>query len=112
MLCLNPLIFPLPPPGSPPVPPPPPPGRCRQLPLAAPAARHRFSGTATPAPSTEPLKVGSTLTLKKIVREAFDRGFSDVHLGVGEAPRFRDRGRRSGLTDWTRPPTRQPFTAG
>jgi twitching motility protein PilT len=26
------------------------------------------------------------------VREAFDKGFSDVHLGVGEVPRFRNRG--------------------
>jgi twitching motility protein PilT len=32
------------------------------------------------------------LTLEKIIREAFDKGFSDVHLGVGEVPRFRDRG--------------------
>lgn len=38
------------------------------------------------------VKVGSGLTLEKIVREAFDKGFSDVHLGVGEAPRFRERG--------------------
>jgi twitching motility protein PilT len=30
--------------------------------------------------------------LEKICREAFDKGFSDVHLGVGEIPRFRDRG--------------------
>jgi twitching motility protein PilT len=27
-----------------------------------------------------------------LVREAFDKGFSDVHLGVGEIPRFRNRG--------------------
>jgi twitching motility protein PilT len=26
------------------------------------------------------------------VREAFDKGFSDVHVGVGEVPRFRNRG--------------------
>jgi twitching motility protein PilT len=26
------------------------------------------------------------------VREAFDKGYSDLHLGVGEVPRFRDRG--------------------
>lgn len=35
---------------------------------------------------------GSGLTLKKLVREAFDKGFSDVHIGVGEVPRFRNRG--------------------
>jgi twitching motility protein PilT len=42
--------------------------------------------------AAETLKVSSGLTLEKIVREAFDKGFSDVHLGVGEVPRFRDRG--------------------
>lgn len=26
------------------------------------------------------------------MREAFDKGFSDVHVGVGEVPRFRNRG--------------------
>ncbi len=26
------------------------------------------------------------------MREAFDKGYSDVHLGVGETPRFRNRG--------------------
>ncbi|HEY9700096.1 MAG TPA: type IV pilus twitching motility protein PilT [Trichocoleus sp.] len=31
-------------------------------------------------------------TLGQIVREAFDKGFSDVHVGVGESPRFRNRG--------------------
>lgn len=33
------------------------------------------------------------LTLEQLVREAYDKGYSDVHLGVGEIPRFRDRGR-------------------
>ncbi|MFM7792099.1 MAG: type IV pilus twitching motility protein PilT, partial [Microcystis panniformis] len=31
-------------------------------------------------------------TLEHLVRIAFDRGYSDVHLGVGEQPRMRDRG--------------------
>jgi twitching motility protein PilT len=35
----------------------------------------------------------SGLTLESLVREAFENNFSDVHLGVGEVPRFRDRGR-------------------
>jgi twitching motility protein PilT len=34
-------------------------------------------------------------TLAQIVRRAFDAGFSDIHLGVGEVPRFRDRGEMS-----------------
>ncbi|MBD2600112.1 MULTISPECIES: type IV pilus twitching motility protein PilT [Microcystis] len=31
-------------------------------------------------------------TLEYLVRIAFERGYSDVHLGVGEQPRMRDRG--------------------
>lgn len=30
--------------------------------------------------------------MAQLVREAFDKGFSDVHTGVGEVPRFRSRG--------------------
>ena len=35
---------------------------------------------------------GSPTTLEQIVLVAFERNFSDVHLGVGEQPRFRHRG--------------------
>ncbi|MFZ4640116.1 MAG: type IV pilus twitching motility protein PilT [Nodosilinea sp.] len=78
-------------PPSPPVPPPPP--RFTQIPeISAGQVRHR-PPTPPPLPkASETLAVGHGLSLKKIIREAFDRGFSDVHLGVGEAPRFRDRG--------------------
>lgn len=31
-------------------------------------------------------------TLAQLVREAHDKGISDLHLGVGEVPRFRERG--------------------
>jgi twitching motility protein PilT len=31
-------------------------------------------------------------TLEQLVHEAHDKGYSDIHLGVGEPPRFRDRG--------------------
>jgi twitching motility protein PilT len=41
----------------------------------------------------------SGISLEKLVREAFDKGFSDIHLGVGEVPRFRDRGQMA-LTDY------------
>jgi twitching motility protein PilT len=30
--------------------------------------------------------------MAQLLREAFDKGFSDVHVGVGENPRFRNRG--------------------
>ncbi|WJI24247.1 type IV pilus twitching motility protein PilT [Thermosynechococcus sp. B0] len=71
---------PMPPqPGMPPRPMPPQPGMPQQgvptQPMPTPAAR--ISGP----------------TMEQLVREAFDHGYSDIHVGVGEAPRFRDRGR-------------------
>ncbi|MBU6229723.1 MAG: type IV pilus twitching motility protein PilT [Cyanobacteria bacterium REEB459] len=78
-------------PPRPPVPPPPP--RFSQASEGpAPQLRHRPPAPPPLAKNSEALAVDQGLSLKKIIREAFDRGFSDVHLGVGEAPRFRDRG--------------------
>ncbi|MDX2212187.1 MAG: type IV pilus twitching motility protein PilT [Oculatellaceae cyanobacterium bins.114] len=31
-------------------------------------------------------------TMEQLIKEAYDKGFSDVHAGVGEVPRFRNRG--------------------
>jgi len=31
-------------------------------------------------------------TFEQLIREANEKGFSDIHLGVGEVPRFRNRG--------------------
>ncbi len=42
--------------------------------------------------STAPTNKPSGLTLAHLVKEAFDEGYSDIHLGVGEIPRFRSRG--------------------
>lgn len=44
------------------------------------------------ATSSRPKNNNSGLTLAQIIQEAFDKGYSDVHLGVGEVPRFRNRG--------------------
>ncbi|BCX12760.1 MAG: twitching motility protein PilT [Thermosynechococcus sp.] len=68
---------PMPPqPGVPPRPmPPPPPQAAPTQPM--PAAVARISGP----------------TMEQLVREAFEHGYSDIHVGVGEAPRFRDRGK-------------------
>ncbi len=38
----------------------------------------------------KPTKTGPSL--KEMITIAFEKGYSDVHLGVGEVPRFRDRG--------------------
>ncbi|OKH25169.1 type IV pili twitching motility protein PilT [Hydrococcus rivularis NIES-593] len=60
----------------PPVPlPPPPPPRTAVTPPP------RVAGRAPNQPS-----------LAQLIRRAYDEGYSDVHLGVGELPRMRDRG--------------------
>ncbi|MUG95086.1 PilT/PilU family type 4a pilus ATPase [Scytonema sp. UIC 10036] len=60
-------------------------------PTSAPSA-HR-PGTPPPmATSSRPKSNNSGLTLGQIIQEAFDKGYSDIHLGVGEVPRFRNRG--------------------
>lgn len=65
--------------------PPPPPG-------SASAAAHR-PGTPPPMPNYIPAKNStSRLSLAQLIREAYDQGYSDIHLGVGEVPRFRNRG--------------------
>ncbi|MGK7960119.1 type IV pilus twitching motility protein PilT [Crocosphaera sp.] len=48
-----------------------------------------------PLPATPPRNFGRSPdlpSLAELIRHAFDEGFSDVHLGVGEKPRMRDRG--------------------
>jgi twitching motility protein PilT len=64
---------PMAPPGQRPVPPP---GAIR--------GQTKGSGQGKPSPGQP--------TLEQLVREAFDKGFSDIHVGVGETPRFRNRG--------------------
>jgi twitching motility protein PilT len=57
-----------------------------------PVAGHR-PVSPPPIPSSVSSKTSSTgLTLEKLIREAYDQGYSDLHLGVGEVPRFRSRG--------------------
>ncbi|MBD0268343.1 MAG: type IV pilus twitching motility protein PilT [Cyanobacteria bacterium Co-bin8] len=80
-----------------PAPPPPPPPRASANPGAP--AGHRPAAPPPMPKGPSNIKVGSGLTLERIVREAFDKGFSDVHLGVGEVPRFRERGEIS-ITDY------------
>jgi twitching motility protein PilT len=63
-------------------------------PGTAPGAGHR---PAAPPPMAQMAAPVETLppgqpTMAQIVREAFDKGYSDIHVGVGELPRFRDRG--------------------
>ncbi|MBD3882290.1 type IV pilus twitching motility protein PilT [Phormidium tenue FACHB-886] len=61
---------------------PPPPAR-----MAAPPAPPQSRAAARiPKPSS------GHPTMEQLVREAYDKGFSDIHVGVGEVPRFRNRG--------------------
>ena len=57
-----------------------------------PVAGHR-PGSPPPIPSSvRPKNSSPGLTLAQLIREAYDQGYSDLHLGVGEVPRFRNRG--------------------
>jgi twitching motility protein PilT len=70
------------------------------MPQAAPqqpAAAHRPS--ASPFATTAQQRSPGSPTLAEIVRTAFEKGFSDLHLGVGEVPRYRDRGEIV-ITEW------------
>lgn len=50
-------------------------------------------GPASPLPSVPRTNQSNgSPTLEHLVREAYDKGISDLHLGVGEVPRFRERG--------------------
>lgn len=65
---------------------------------ATPPAGHR--PTAPPSvPANMRKPNNGSPTLAEIVRHAFDKGYSDVHAGVGEVPRFRNRGEID-PTDW------------
>jgi twitching motility protein PilT len=80
-------------PATPQAPPPPPPHPTLGKGAPAPGqTRHRPASPPPMPPAADVVKVGGGPTLEQIVREAFDKGYSDIHLGVGEVPRFRDRG--------------------
>jgi twitching motility protein PilT len=59
---------------------------------AAPPAGHRPAAPPPVATTNRNRLSNGSPTLAHLVKEAYDKGFSDVHVGVGEAPRFRNRG--------------------
>lgn len=90
---------------------PPPVGqRPRVAPPAPPPAGQRPSVSPPPAPAPPPVgqrpgvapqmppvsaavpQHAPSLSLAQLAQEAFDQGYSDIHVGVGEIPRFRNRG--------------------
>ena len=83
---------PITPTSAPRIPPMPPP---RQTPSSS---RRPEEVALIPLPvSTQARNVAPTL--EHLVREAHDKGISDLHLGVGEVPRFRERGQMI-ITDY------------
>jgi twitching motility protein PilT len=74
---------------------PPPPGAA---PRAGAAPGQRLSAPPPPAAAAAPTPSRGSgpspghPTLARLINEAHEKGFSDVHLGVGEVPRFRNRG--------------------
>ncbi|MGL5034302.1 MAG: PilT/PilU family type 4a pilus ATPase [Microcystaceae cyanobacterium] len=48
--------------------------------------------TANPTATRTTGRAPGQPSLEELIRMAFDEGYSDVHLGVGEVPRMRDRG--------------------
>lgn len=97
-----PNLPPMPPPrpprgaGVPPIPPPPPQGMPPQ-PGIPPRPMPPQPGMPQQAIPTQPIVTPTARisgpTMEQLVREAFENGYSDIHVGVGERPRFRDRGR-------------------
>ena len=70
-------------------------------PAVAPPPPAGYRPSAPPSVAAVPRnapKNGSP-TLAEIVRLAFDKGYSDIHVGVGEVPRYRNRGEID-PTDW------------
>ncbi|MEH2284524.1 MAG: type IV pilus twitching motility protein PilT [Nostoc sp.] len=88
----------------PPMPPPPPPTSSTQRQMTqtldmsmdrstnAPVAGHRPASPPPMPSSVRPQNSIPQLTLAQLIRLAYDQGYSDLHLGVGEVPRFRSRG--------------------
>jgi twitching motility protein PilT len=56
------------------------------------------------APSNKPQRTSGQPTLAYIIKQAYDKGYSDVHVGVGEVPRMRDRGEMA-LTEYPKTDT-------
>ena len=116
---MNHLPSPTSPPSRPAIPPPPPPRTNRNLsPNLLPTVQSQTSAApktqpiqSSPAAAKEPAEghrgspppptegQGNGPTLEQIIRRAFEAGYSDIHVGVGEVPRYRSRGEIS-ITDF------------
>ncbi|MDJ0592301.1 MAG: type IV pilus twitching motility protein PilT [Pleurocapsa sp. MO_226.B13] len=94
--------------GSQPLPPPPPStlGRTNNNAAAAKKSKIQDSNPKKPvdiAPaqvkSNRPKRSSGQPSLEYIIKKAYEQGYSDIHLGVEEVPRMRDRGEMA-LTEY------------
>jgi len=76
--------------GSQPLPPPPPPpstmGRTKENPMV------NNQQKTDPRNSGKPQRSSGQPSMEYIIKKAYEQGYSDIHLGVEEVPRMRDRG--------------------
>ena len=82
--------------GSQPLPPPPPPSLGRTIGETTIAKTVSSAAPKKPARTqakpNRPKRSSGQPSLEYIIKKAYAEGYSDIHLGVGEVPRMRDRG--------------------
>jgi twitching motility protein PilT len=82
--------------------PPPPPSTIGRTSNSSPVEVKSENSTVkatTSAANNKPQRASGQPSLAYIVKQAYDKGYSDVHVGVGEVPRMRDRGEMA-LTEY------------
>ncbi|MDJ0648779.1 MAG: type IV pilus twitching motility protein PilT [Xenococcaceae cyanobacterium MO_188.B19] len=85
--------------GLSPLPPPPPPKNLEKKKGKAQANIQDSRAIDTRKKANRPKPSPGQPTLEYIIKNAYEAGFSDIHLGVGVVPRMRDRGEMA-LTDY------------
>ncbi len=85
--------------GISPLPPPPPPKSLEKKKGKAQANIQDSRAIDTKKKISRPKPSPGQPTLEYIIKNAYEAGFSDIHLGVGVVPRMRDRGEMA-LTDY------------
>ena len=87
--------------SSRPLPPPPPStiGRTSNSLAEKTKTKASTQGNRAAAKSNKPKRSSGQPSLEYLVKKAYDEGYSDIHLGVGEVPRMRDRGNMA-LTEY------------
>ena len=85
--------------GLSPLPPPPPPKNLEKKKQKAPANIQDNRAIDPKKKANRPKPSPGQPTLEYIIKNAYESGFSDIHLGVGVVPRMRDRGEMA-VTDY------------